>query len=651
MNRPAPAGRGRGLSPAPGPMALSVLDAMEHSACLVDRAGTIIAVNRSWQAFAADNGGDASRTAVGRSYFDVCADAEGPDRAAAGQAAAGLRALLAGDIDRFELDYPCHSPTVERWLSLRIHRSAGAGAVVAHVDLSPVRQAQDALVHHTLHDELTGLPNRALLADRLSQALAWAGRQSRVVAVAHLGLDHFRRVNDSLGHQAGDALLRAVVARLSGLLRVGDTLARFVGDELVVVWPALASHEQAQVLAAGLVDAFAAPFDVDGASVALTASVGVAVGAAPRTPQDLLLAADAALQDAKQNDRGAVRFFTEDLRTGVEARVRLEADLRAGLTRGELVLHYQPVIDLRTDVVTGVEALVRWAHPDGLRMPDAFIPVAEASGLIVQLGEAVLEEACRQGAAWAAAGLDLQIAVNFSARQVSHQRVITSVDGALRRSGLLPHRLLVEVTESTMLEDAELAEVVLSELAALGPEIAIDDFGTGYSSLLYLKRYPVRALKVDRSFVAGMGVNVNDDAIVASVISLAHAVGAVCIAEGVETQEQAVALRALGCDFAQGYLFGRPMPAKQIPSALAACAALLPAPRPGLLPTSPPPCGPQVAEVTTLRRVRQLHAGGASLQTISAVLNREGHLTAMGARWSSSAVAAAVASVVGVLLG
>jgi EAL domain-containing protein (putative c-di-GMP-specific phosphodiesterase class I) len=249
------------------------------------------------------------------------------------------------------------------------------------------------------------------------------------------------------------------------------------------------------------------------------------------------------------------------------------------------VLHYQPVVDLKRGITTGVEALVRWKRADGLRMPDTFIPAAEASGLIVPMGVWVLQEACRQGAVWRSEGLDLDIAVNLSARQVTHPDVVSTIQDALRRSGLPPERLLVEVTESTVMEDAEAAEVALHAIAALGVAVAIDDFGTGYSSLVYLKRYDLHALKVDRSFVAGMGVNADDDAIVASIINLAGAVGAVCIAEGVETHEQHASLVALGCDYAQGFLFGRPVPAEALAQALTDCARVL---------ASPPPSGADV---------------------------------------------------------
>jgi EAL domain-containing protein (putative c-di-GMP-specific phosphodiesterase class I) len=347
------------------------------------------------------------------------------------------------------------------------------------------------------------------------------------------------------------------------------------------------------------------------------------------------------MYDAKSRGRGRTRVWTAELRDVAARRMRTELELREALREGDFVLHYQPVVDLHRAEVTGVEALVRWAHADGLRMPDAFIPVAEATGLIVPLGTWVLGEACRQGAAWSAGGLDLLMAVNFSARQISDPQVIRAIRGALTASGLSPARLLAEVTESTVMEDAELAQVALKQIADLGVGVAIDDFGTGYSSLLYLKRYPISALKIDKHFVAGIGVHDDDDAIVSSIIALARAVGAVCIAEGVESPEQHAALRALGCDYAQGYLFGRPVPADQLPQALDQCRTVLAQPmnraprrvrreRPALQ-------GP------LLERITELHSAGGSLHTIAAALNAEDRLHPSGRRWHSASVAKVVA--------
>ncbi|MDX6278966.1 MAG: hypothetical protein QOH03_37 [Kribbellaceae bacterium] len=555
----------------------SVLDVIESSTCVVNGKGDIVATNRAWQqASSGENGG---QLPLHGHYLDIWQPATCSDPDVVTRISVGLERLLAGQPEQFTVDYPCTVGDNERWISLRVtplHEISGA--VLSHVDISAAKLSARAMTYQSLHDPLTELPNRDLLRDRLRQALAWTERTGRPVAVAFVSLDHFKRVNERLGHGAGDELLRAVARRWSGLMRSGDTLARFAGDEFVAVWPGVEGVAEAETLAQGLFDAIAAPFTLGDSAVLVSASIGLAVGVPAQSSDDLLLAADAAMADAKSRGRARITLHSDALQESIRVRLRTEIELREALQRDELVLHYQPVVALSRGVTTGGEALVRWRHADGLRMPDTFIPAAEASGLIVPMGAWVLEEACHQGALWRAQGLDLDVAVNLSARQVTHPDVVTTIQGALRRSGLPPQRLLVEVTESTVMEDADAAEVALRAIAALGVAVAIDDFGTGYSSLVYLKRYDLHALKVDRSFVAGLGRNADDDAIVASIVNLAGAVGAVCIAEGVETREQHRALVGLGCDYAQGFLFGRPVPAVGLAKALTDCADVLATP-------------------------------------------------------------------------
>ncbi len=514
----------------------------------------------------------------------------------------------------------------------------------ARAHAAALEQAHNALSHQARHDPLTGLPNRARLDEQLAEALAGSTSTGSAVAVCFLGLDQFKRVNDSLGHATADRLLAAVAERLRSRLEAGDLLARFSGDEFVVVRSDI-RHDGAQRLSSLLTDAFAQPFDVDGTPVSVTASIGVAVGRAPQSPDSLLQAADAAMQDAKNRGRARIRVFTPELRSGATTRMRTEVALRGALDRGELVLHYQPVVDLAKGRVVGVEALCRWQHPDdGLLMPDAFIPVAEASGLIVPLGAWVLQEASRQAVEWDRQGRRLDMAVNLSVRQVSSPDVINTVQTALVSSGLPAERLLVEVTESAVMEDAEAAVIALGKIAAMGAAVAIDDFGTGYSSLLYLKRYPISALKIDRSFVSGLGQDTDDHAIVASLVSLARAVGAVCIAEGIETETQHQRLVGLGCQLAQGYLFGRPVPASALVAAIDACEERLSASAPPRLPSrrqrrsAPDVPGPVGAQIM------RLHADGASLHTIAAALNAHGAPHPEGIRWHATYVARHIAA-------
>ncbi|HYO34161.1 MAG TPA: EAL domain-containing protein [Nocardioidaceae bacterium] len=562
------------------------MDTLPEPTCIVDSQGDIVAVNRAWMICSAPNGPHPDCAGVGSSYLDVYRAASGPGPGEAAQVAEGLQQLLAGEVDAFEVTYPAPSRGEERWFRLRgSPLPLSGGAVLTHIDITAASDAERSLSYQALHDGLTGLPNRALLDDRLRHALTSANRTTRQVAVACVNLDSFRRVNDIQGYKTGDELLRAVAGRLGDHLRGGDTLARLAGDEFVILWPGIGHLEEAEHLVRRVTAAFAAPFVVPGPAgpVPITASVGVAVSTGTQSSNDLMMAASAAMQYAKKQGHGRTKTYTEALRESVQAQQQTEAELWIALERGEFVLHYQPVVDLETKAVVGVEALVRWQHPDGLRLPDTFIPAAEASGLIEPLSAWVLETACSQVAAWSADGLDLDLAVNISAKLISHPDLPTTIADALRQSGLDPTKLLIEVTESMMMEDAEVTGVALGRIADLGPRVAIDDFGTGYSSLVYLKRYPIHVLKIDRSFVAGMGSSPSDDAIVASVVALADAVGGVCIAEGVETPEQLAALRALGCQFAQGFLLGPPLAAAVLFSALTSGRSVVATPEPASL--------------------------------------------------------------------
>lgn len=443
------------VEPEDGGLMMAMLDALESPTCAVDSQGVIIAVNAAWLRFGIENG--ARGAAIGSDYLAACDGATGAWSEHAGEVGKGLRAVLGGRSPRFEVDYPCHSPGVQRWFSLRLSPLPGFGALVSHHDVT------------AMHLEQRALRARVLLRDPVAGS-ASDGTQSAAEAASSR-------------------------ARLRG-----------------------------------------------------PGQPGVA-GPAVRTPG---------------------------------ARVVTPADLRAAMHRDELVLHYQPVVDLVSGKVTAVEALVRWQHRvDGLIGPDSFIPVAERHGLIVGLGERVLERACAQAVLWRSQGLDLEMAVNLSTVQVTHPGLLQTLQAVLLHTGMDPSRLILELTESAVMEDAEAAARVLTAVADLGVSLAIDDFGTGYSSLVYLKRYPIRALKIDRSFVAGMGISDEDDAIVASVVGLARAVGGSCIAEGIETEAQYVALRALGGNLGQGWLygqgwhFGRAVPADELPELVAGCEARL----------------------------------------------------------------------------
>jgi diguanylate cyclase (GGDEF)-like protein/PAS domain S-box-containing protein len=451
----------------------------------------------------------------------------------------------------------------------------GPAVLVMAKDITDRKRAERALAHQALHDHLTGLPNRSLLLDRLSQAVARLSRTDTRLGVLFFDLDHFKVINDSLGHEAGDRVLQAVAARVAGVLRPTDTLARLGGDEFVVVCEALEGPNEAGAVADRIARALASPIDEGDEELIVGASVGVVVtGDDGADPSALIRDADAAMYRAKEQGRGRAELFDEGMRVRVVGRLRQERALRQALHREELVLHYQPVLSLPDLRITGVEALVRWEHPErGLLLPGEFVPLAEETGQILELGDWVLAEACRQAAAWCGelgADRTLEVAVNLSTKQLSQPNLAKRVAALLERHRLPPAQvsLCLEITESLMLEDPMVTGGLLGDLARLGVRLAIDDFGTGYSSLAYLRRFPVHTLKVDRSFVSGLGVDADSRAVVAAIIELAHALGLEVVAEGVEEQEQLDALVDLGCDRAQGFLFARPAPPETLPELL-----------------------------------------------------------------------------------
>ena len=429
-------------------------------------------------------------------------------------------------------------------------------------------QAEGRLVHQALHDALTQLPNRVLLMDRLAGAVARAARGGSSIGVLYLDLDRFKVVNDSLGHAAGDALLQEVAARLKRLVRPGDTIARLGGDEFAVLCEELEDVQVVTEVAERIERALRTPFCINGGEVHVSTSIGIAIASdASTTPESLLRDADAAMYQAKDRGRSRYEVFDHALRSQATYRLEIENALRHAIENDELRVHFQPEVDLVTGAVTGAEALVRWQHPkQGTLLPGAFIPVAEETGLIVPLGQWVLEEACRQRRLWVESHPEwppLGMSVNISARQLARPEFPEMVADVLVRNGMPAAALCLEITETVLMEDVETVSVAFDALRRLGVRVAVDDFGTGYSSLVYLKRFPVRRLKVDRRFVSGLGHDADDAAIVTGVVSLAHALGLECVAEGVERPEQLAALRAAHCDLAQGFHWSQPLSASQ----------------------------------------------------------------------------------------
>ena len=503
---------------------------------------------------------------------------------------ATIRAAVA---DGTELDSEWRIVTGDgevRWMHVRgrLDRDPSGGVLAMRgtsQDITERHELQSLLAEQALHDDLTGLPNRRLFVTRLTEALAEAEACGESVAVLFIDVDRFKLINDGLGHEAGDELLVTLGQRLSGALRPGDTVARFGGDEFVLLCHHQNGQEDAEAVTHRVQRVVTEPVVLRGVEMVVTLSIGVALsGLSGRDPGALLRDADAAMYQAKHNGRATHAIFAEDMRARALRRLDTERELRKALLVEQLDVHYQPIYDLRTGALDSVEALVRWQHPTrGLIGPDEFIGVAEETGLIVPLGELVLEKACHQLRLWQLSAPELaglRLAVNLSGVQVALPDLTQRIGRILRRTGIAGAALELEITESVLMHDAEETMTVLGSLKSLGVRLSVDDFGTGYSSLSYLKRFPVDTLKVDRSFVDGLGVESEDSAIVQSVLALAAALGMDTVAEGVETARQLSALGALGCDKAQGYYLSRPLPAEGIGRLLGRTGAVgVPAPR------------------------------------------------------------------------
>ena len=423
--------------------------------------------------------------------------------------------------------------------------------------------ANRQLRHLATHDALTGLPNRVLLDDRLTQAIAHAQRDDESFGLLLLDLDRFKLVNDSLGHRAGDELLKEIARRLTGVTRATDTVARLGGDEFVVIVTAVANRIEVEKAAQRAVEALNAPVQVAGVEIHMTPSIGGALFPADATSIETLIArADAAMYCAKQRGPGNIQFFAPEMTFATQAKVQLESDLHHALERHQLEVHYQPKLDTATGSVHGAEALIRWRHPErGLVQPAEFIPLAEACGLIPVIGEWVVREACRQASAWQAAGLPpLRVAVNLSATQFRHGNLLEMIRSALSDAGLDPRFLELELTESAAMTDPEESVAILEQLSRMGVLVSVDDFGTGYSNMSYLRRFPIDKLKIDRLFISEITSRPEDASIVRAIITLAHSLRLKVVAEGVETEEQLEFLRVLGCDQYQGFHYSPALP-------------------------------------------------------------------------------------------
>jgi diguanylate cyclase (GGDEF)-like protein/PAS domain S-box-containing protein len=447
-----------------------------------------------------------------------------------------------------------------------LHDDAVRGIVLNSRDVSERKAFEEQLAHQAFHDPVTDLANRALFAERVRHAVARARREHNGLAVIFLDLDDFKTINDSLGHAAGDQVLREVAKRLDANIRSSDTAARFGGDEFAILMEDVASAQEAADTAERILAALAAPMTVDRTDLLVRCSIGISVSQdeVPSDADELTRNADAAMYIAKRDGKGGYRLFEPAMHEGVLARLELRADLQRAMTTGQLELHYQPVVRLHDGSVSGVEALLRWRHPErGLVSPDQFIPLAEEMGLIVPIGRWVLREGCRQAALMRRKLIDhppLSMSINLSVKQLQHSDIVSDVRDALEQSGLEPGALTLEITESVMIADTDLAVERLKELKALGVRLAMDDFGTGYSSLSYLSRLPVDILKMDRSFLRP-GASVAESELATAVVGLGKTLNLEVVAEGIELEEQWHSLRDLECELGQGFYFARPMDA------------------------------------------------------------------------------------------
>lgn len=534
----------------------AALGSMPHGLCMFDRTKRLVLCNAR---YAALYGLPDDLTRPGTSLEAIFAY-----RKAAGNAPLEMDDILA---NRISLPADGSPATFERPLedgrTIRIRHNPmpGGGYVASHEDITDRVRAEAQIVHMAHHDALTALPNRLLFHKEMERALTRV-RRGEKLAVLCLDLDRFKAVNDTLGHPVGDALLRAVAGRLKACLRETDTVARLGGDEFAIIQVAIAQPEHTIGLAQRLIDALSAPYDLDGHQVIVGTSVGIALSPDDsHDPDHLLKSADMALYRAKRDGRGVYRFFEPEMDARMQLRRALEVDLRRALANGEFVVHYQPLISLAENRVSGFEALLRWTHPErGPISPADFVPLAEEIGLIGQIGTWVLRQACADAASWPA---NVRLAVNLSPAQFRSRTLVLDVMAALGRSGLPAHRLELEITETVMLQETETTLATLHQLRALGVRISLDDFGTGYSSLSYLRRFPFDKIKIDQSFTRDLPDGQDAVAIIRAVVGLGASLGMSTTAEGVETEGQLARLRAEGCTEVQGWLFSPARPASE----------------------------------------------------------------------------------------
>ena len=558
-------------------VARGALDALAELICVIEADGTLVAVNQRWIEFAERGGIPANSAGPGCNYFALCRRLMPDVLSAVGGLLPAIAQIRDGALEDFTVEYRCDSAADWRMFVARARRypePCPARVVILHEDISRRMKTAQRLQFHAHHDPLTQLPNRLLLFSRLTDLLVAPERGDALIAVLLIDLDHFKNVNDTLGHPVGDELLKLVAARLSQCLRHGDTVARLGGDEFAMILRNLLHRSDAGLVAEKIMRALAPPFLLHEQQIFVTASIGITLSPADgHDVNHLIKSADIAMYRAKARGKNSFAFYTDEMRQEILRHQELAQGLRYTLERGELSLNYQPLVDLRSGAVTGLEVLLRWNHPlMGVVSPTEFIPVAEETGMIVPIGSWVLRAACEQARAWSEAGLPpMVVSVNLSVRQLHSGKLLPAVRKALSDSKLDPSLLELELTESVVMDSPADAAERLAELKQLGIRLSLDDFGTGYSSLSNLSLFPFDRLKIDQSFVRALdnpNGRVQGDNLVKTVISLGHTLGFRVLAEGVETEAQVRFLKLHGCDEMQGFLVSKPLTAEQIPSFL-----------------------------------------------------------------------------------
>jgi len=547
-----------------------ILDAIPEHIAILDRSGKILTVNKAWREFARMNYQVPHRSLEGDNYLELCRQASRHGNSEIEAFSRGITAVLDGTMFEFSMEFPCTIDNKTQWFLARISRFAGAGqqrVVITQSPITELKQAEKEIEKLAYYDSLTGLPNRLLLQDRLHYALDWAKRESESLAVMFLDLDHFKLINDSLGHSAGDQLLIAVSERLQRCIRKTDTVARLGGDEFVILLPNIKRISDVSNLAQKVLHSLMSPFKIRDREIFTSTSIGISL--CPDDGEDeetLIRNADLAMYQAKEHGRNAYQFFSDEMNRKLLHRLETESGLRHAIAEKQFRLLFQEQTSLDTGLICGVEALLRWEHPDkGLLTPSKFLEIAEETGLIVPIGEWVIRSACQQNRNWIDQGLPpITVSVNLSQRQLLDLNLADVIKAVLVETNLDPSLLQLEITEGSVRGNFRQIHSVLVDIAQLGVNITIDSFGSGFSSLAQIQHLPLSKLNIDHSFVNEITNNSKDTAIIRSIIATAHNLGLRVVAEGVETERQRSFLKVHGCDIIQGYHFNQPVSAEQI---------------------------------------------------------------------------------------